>query len=292
MTARLRLISSLAAAGLFAVSASAGPLVYVTAVNYDTFTGEFGTMNPTTGAFNQIGPGMADPLSGLVPGPNGTLLSISFSGNLDSINPVTGAVTVIGATGLGDLAYFIAALNGTVYTTDLNSNLYTVNTTTGAVSLIGNTGIPPCPSLTNPDEVSDLSMFTYGGNLYETFDGINLVTMALVDAPELYQINTTTGVATAVDPTTFGLGAAAWANGTLYAFDSAASNTVVSLNPANGNTAFIANDNLNGFDVVGATATPEPGSLALACGGIATIVLLRRRRDLNRRSCEEEQVRF
>jgi hypothetical protein len=284
MTARLHLISSLAVAGLFARSAGAGPLVYVTAVNYNTSTGEFGTTDPTTGTFNQIGAGMPDPLSGLVPGPNGTLLSMSFSGNLDSINPVTGAVTVIGATGLGNLAAFIAALNGTVYTTDLESNLYTVNTTTGAVTLIGNTGIPPCPSLTDPDEVSDLSMFTYGGNLYETFDGINLVTMALVDSPELYQINTTTGVATLVDPTAFGLGAAAWVNGTLYAFDSAASNTVVSLNPVNGNTAFVTNDDMNGFDVIGATATPEPASFALACGGIATIVLLRRRRRPTRRS--------
>src|SRR5271166_4875152 len=64
---------------LFAASAGAGPLAYVTTINYDTFTGEFGTMNPTTGAFNQIGGVISDPLSGLVSGPNGTLLSISFS---------------------------------------------------------------------------------------------------------------------------------------------------------------------------------------------------------------------
>jgi hypothetical protein len=149
MLIRQEMIVPLALA-LFTASASAGPIVYAVSTNFNNFTGQFGTVDLTTGTFNQIGPVTSDPLSGLVPGPNGTLLGVSASGNLDSVNPATGAISVIGATGLGGLAYYTAELNGTVYATDLNSNLYTVNTTTGAASLIGATGIPICPSLTNP----------------------------------------------------------------------------------------------------------------------------------------------
>ncbi len=272
---------------LFAASASADSLAYVVSTNYNTFTGQFGTLDLTKGSFNQIGPGIADPLTGLVQGPNGRLLSISVSGNLDSVNPATGAVSVIGATGLGTLADYIAELNGTFYTTDLNSNLYTVNPTTGAVTLIGNTGIPPCPSLTNPNEVSDLSLFTFGGKLYETFDGINLTTSAVVDSPELYQINTTTGVATLIGSTAFGLDAAVQVNGSVdgLAFGYTGSNEVLSLNPANGNTAFLNDyvsspvpNGVNSYDIEGATPVPEPAPFTLAGIGIATVVAVNSRK--------------
>ncbi len=261
---------------LFTASASADPLLYVVTINYNNFTGQFGTMDPTTGAFNQIGGVTADPLDGLVQGPNGKLLSLSVSGNLDSINPATGAISVIGATGLGNLAFTTAELNGTVYATDLKNNLYTVSTTTGAATLIGPTGIPPCPSLTNPADVSDEVLFTNGGKLYAAFDGINLTSLAPVDSPELYQINTATGVATLVGPTALGLDAAAFENGTLYAFDFGYTgpNTVLSLNPSNGNTTFVTDYSLNGFNVTGAAATtPEPESLKLGLHGDCSLSL-------------------
>jgi hypothetical protein len=279
-----KLILSLA---LFAASASADTLVYAVNTNYNNFTGQFGTVDLTTGAFNQIGSAIADPLTGLVPGPNGKLLSISASGNLDSVNPATGAISVIGATGLGNLAYNIAELNGTVYATDLQSNLYTVNTTTGAASLIGYTGIPICPSLTNPNDVSDEALFADGGKLYATFDGVNLNTLASVDFPELYQINPATGVATLVGPTALGLDAAVQLNGTVYglAFGFGQSNTVLSLNLANGNTTFL-NDyisspvagGVNSFDIEGAIPTPESASFGLLAIGIAAVLVVRRRR--------------
>lgn len=108
---------------LFAASASADTLVYAVSTNYNNFTGEFGTADLSTGAFNQIGPVTSDPLTGLVSGPNGNLLSVSASGNLDSINPASGAVSVVGAIPVanarGNAPYSIAELNGTVYATDL-----------------------------------------------------------------------------------------------------------------------------------------------------------------------------
>jgi hypothetical protein len=287
MFARQKLFFSLALA-LYTASASAGPLVYAVSTNYNTFTGEFGTVDLGTGAFNQIGPSISDPLDGLVPGPNGNLLGLSVSGNLDSVNPATGAVSVIGATGLGSLAGFLGELNGTVYATDLSNNLYTVNTTTGAATLIGPTGIPPCPSLTNPDDVSDETLFTAGGNLYATFDGINLVTSGVVDSPELYQINPATGVATLVGPTSLGLDAAVFLNGTVYGFDFSftGSNTVLSLNLANGNTTFLTDyasspvaGGVNAYDIEGVTPTPEPASFALVGIGIGLVfVSVRRKR--------------
>jgi hypothetical protein len=150
--------------------------------------------------------------------------------------------------------------------------------------------MPPCPSLTDPDEVSDETLFAAGGNLYATFDGINLITSALVNSPELYQINPTTGVATPIGPTTLGLDAAVQLNGTVYGFavGYSGSNTVVSLNLANGNTTFVTDyvtapvaGGANAFDIEGASPTPEPASFTLI--GIGTGLVLacgrRKRRD-------------
>ena len=240
---RHMLIAS-AAMILSTVTASAGPVVYAVSTNFNSFTGLFGTMDLTTGTFNEIGPVIADPLEGLMPGPDGKLLSLSFSGNLDSINPASGAVSVIGATGLGNVAGVAAELNGTVYATDLFNNLYSVNTATGVASLIGPTRLPICPSLIDPGvEVSDETLFGANGKLYATFDGINLLDSSLVDPPELYQINPVTGVATTVGATALGLGAVLQLNGTVYGldFDPFGQNTVLSLNLANGNTTFLNN---------------------------------------------------
>jgi hypothetical protein len=273
---------------LFTASASAGPLVYAVSTNFNNFTGQFGTVDLTTGTFNEIGSVISDPLFGLMPGPNGNLLSLSISGNLDSINPATGAVSVIGATGLGNVAGVTAEFNGTVYATDLYNNLYSVNTTTGVASLIGPTGLPICPSLISPVEVSDETLFTANGKLYATFDGVNLTTLALVDSPELYQINPATGVATLVGPTAMGLDAVVPVNGTVYGLDFgyyAGPNTVLSLNLANGNTTFL-NDyvsspvpgGVNSFDIEGASPTPEPASFTLLGIGIAAVLVSRRRK--------------
>jgi hypothetical protein len=275
---------------LFSASASAGPLVYAVSTNFNNFTGQFGTLDLTTGTFNQIGPVISDPLFGLMPGPNGNLLSLSVSGNLDSVNPATGAVSVIGATGLGDVAGVTGELNGTVYATDLYNNLYSVNTTTGVASLIGPTGLPICPSLVSSSEVSDETLFTANGKLYATFDGVNLMNLAAVDSPALYQINPATGVATLVGPTALGLDAVVQLNGTVYGLDFgfyAGSNTVLSLNLANGNTTFL-NDyvssptagGVNAFDVLGVSPTPEPASFTLVGIGIAAVLVskLRKRR--------------
>jgi len=104
----------------------------------------------------------------------------------------------------------------------------------------------------------------------------NATTLALVDDPELYQINPTTGAATLVGPTAFQLNAVVEANGTVYGFTAA--NQVLSLNLATGSSTFVANYDPAAFFITGAAATPEPASVALAGIGIAAILVLRRRR--------------
>jgi hypothetical protein len=287
MFTKRKLFMSVSLALFTAASASAGPIVYTISINYNNFTSQFGTMDLTTGAFNQIGSVISDPLGGLMPGSNGKLLSLSLSGNLDAVNPSTGAVSVIGATGLGNLAGVTAEFNGTVYATDLYNNFYRVNATTGLASLIGSTGMPICPSLISPVEVSDETLFTANGKLYATFDGINLMNSTLVDSPELYQINPATGMATMVGPTALGLQAAVQIDGAVYGldFNPTGPSAVLSLNLANGNTTFLNNylsspvaGGVNGFAVTGVSPIPEPGSIALGGIGIAALIAWGRRR--------------
>jgi PEP-CTERM motif len=264
-----RKISALLMLAWFAAPASAGTIVYVS-----TFTGQFGTMDAATGTFTQIGPSFTDPLGGLVQGGPTGYMGVSFSGNLDSVNPATGTISVIGATGLGSAALDTAELNGTVYETDYGNNLYTINTTTGAASLIGPTGMPPVPS--DPADLVDEAFFGADGKLYATFDAFNATTYALVDPPELYQINTTTGLATLVAPTAFQLDAAVDLGGTIYGFTAA--DTVLSLDLATGGSTFVTNYDPAAFFVTGVAQTPEPASFTLAGIGIAAVLIARRRR--------------
>jgi hypothetical protein len=265
--------------GLALSTAGASPVLYVT-----TFTGQFGapnagqfgTINPTTGSYQQIGPSFADPFGGLVQGGPTGYLGVTFSGNLDSVNPATGAVSVIGATGLGGGALDTAQLNGTVYETDSSSNLYTINTTTALATLIGPTGIPSAP--TDPADLFDEALFSANGNLYATWDVFNATTLVLVTDPELYQINPATGVATEIGPTARQVDAAYDLNGIVYAFTATTTPQVLSLDLATGNTSLVTNYDPAAFFITGAAPTPEPGSFAMLGIGMAAVLISRRRR--------------
>jgi hypothetical protein len=300
MIARKTLLSSLALL-LFTTSASANSLVYVVSGKNQ----QFGTVDLSTGAFSQIGPDTPEGEDGLVPGPSGSLLTLTYSGNLDSINPATGITTVIGATGLADCSNYpvspcgptsandLARLGGTLYATDISNNLYTVNPLTGAATLIGPTGIPADPAnpgSTNPDGTSnafDESLFSAGGSLYATFDAITInpspFTVTPVISPDLYKINPATGLATLIGPTALTIGAVVGVNGTFYAFNNMAGE-VDTLDLTNGNTnavSYFPPD--GGLLVQGASAeAPEPASFAFIVIGIAAIAVSRLRRDTPR----------
>lgn len=273
------------ALALTVTAAHASSLVYTIGDS-----GQFGTVNLSTGSFAPIGPGIPVGMGGLVQGPGGNLLSLGFDGNLYSINPATGGLSTVGATGLGDCstpastcgsnsANIIGSLGSNLYATDFANNLYAVDPTTGAATLIGTTGIPALPFIPHspvpgdPDGsfyVYDEFLFSSGGSLYANFDAgifdpVTFTPTSLI-APMLYQINTTTGLASILSPTDFGLAGITDVDGTLYAF-SLPTSTIVTLDLANGSTAYVSDADADAGMVGGATPvapTPEPSSLALA----------------------------
>jgi hypothetical protein len=97
-----------------------------------------------------------------------------------------------------------------------------------------------------------------------------------VPQPQHCSAPLTTGAATLIGPTAFGIDAALQVNGAVYGFTSA--NTVLSLNVANGNTTFVTNYDPNAMDITGAAATPEPASFGLVAIGIAASLIAGRRK--------------
>src|SRR5580698_5064915 len=283
-----RLLFSLAPV-LLAAPASAGPIVYFINGSQQT-----GTIDLTTGAFQPLGPSpnVNAPLGyfGLAAGPNGSLETFLYNGDVASINPATGVATDIGPSGLGDCTTFgvspcppnsandIGGSAGKIYATDYQNQLYGLNPQTGAATLIGPTGIPAFVPGFNPDGTVtfyDEAIFGAPGGLYMTFDSFefDLNTFAngsTVVAPELYRINTSTGVATPIGPTDLGIGAVVGVNGTYYAFDDL-TNQIESLNLTNGSTTFVSNFDPAARLIQGAAGTPEPASTMLV--GIGLLVL-------------------
>jgi len=282
--------------------ATASPLVYVISGN-----AQFGTVDLGNGVFRQIGSQTLEGSTGLVPGPNGSLLTLGFSGNLDSIDAATGVSTVKGPTGLADCSSYPASpcgptsvsafgnFGGSLYATDFANNFYTLNTATGAATLIGNTGIPALPfipgivvngSLNFYDEI----LFGAGGKLYATFDvGMHDFATSvntIVIPPNLYQINPSTGLATLVAPTALGLTALTNVNGTIYGFTfDGEMSQGVTLNLANGNTSPVSGVDPAAGSIGGAAAVPEPASIALAGIGMVAIVAWTWRRRIDKRAC-------
>lgn len=280
-------------------AARATPVAYVV-----TDSQQFGTVDLAAGTFTSIGPGLAVGGGGLVSGPNGTLLTLTFSGALESINRATGVESLVGATGLGDCsqpaspcgpnsANSLGELGTNLYATDFQNNLYSVNSATGVATLIGATGMPALsfvPHSLVPGDPDgsfyfyDEGLFSSGGKLYANFDtGIfdpTTFTPMSILSPNLYQINPLTGAATLVGPTALGLSTAFDANGSVYAFD-VATGEIVNLNVTNGDTTHFSDFDptvgiING--AVSPAATPEPASLALVGTGLAAIAGSMRRR--------------
>lgn len=296
MLIRQKLILSLA---LLTIPATAGPLAYIVSGGL-TGAGQFGTVDLSTGAFQQIGPLEPDGYFGLAPGPNGSLLSLTYAGNLDSINPATGVPTRIGATGLGACvipspacgptsAFSLGSVDGKIFATDFQNDLYVVNPLTGAATLLSNaTGIPASPFVLgsqNPDgtlNFADEAIWGSGGYLYVTYDAITFDPVAgqpssILLAPKLYRVDPSTGLATVIGPTDLGIGGAMVVNGSTYEFNDL-TGQIATLDLSTGTTNPTGYFDPSAGVIQGAAPTPEPESLALASIGIAALVISRRRR--------------
>lgn len=98
-------------------------------------------------------------------------------------------------------------------------------------------------------------------------------------APELYQIDPATGLATLIGSTDLGIGAALELNGATYAFNDL-TNQIETLNLLTGKATPVGSFDLAAGVIQGAAPTPEPASLMLAAAG-AVIILISKRRKLS-----------
>lgn len=214
--------------GPFALSLGAAPPSNPRFVYVVTSNNQFGVVNLTTGAFHQIGPDTPEGQANLVWW-HGSLLSLTFSGELEKINPATGETSDIGPTGLGGNAIDLGEVRGKLYATDFSNNIYSVNPDTGEATFLRATGLSPIPAVppVNPDgtvNLFDESLYGTTGKLYATFDAFTINPTTLVQTPDdccgptLYQIDPSTGVATAIGPTKLNLGSTVEVNGEFYAF--------------------------------------------------------------------------
>ena len=145
------------------------------------FDDRFGTIDNTTGSYTQIGTLPIGQAAGI--GAVGDVLYVqSMQGELLTVDPVTGASTVVGNADLSTTSEIFAGGGNGLFEFDSQSNLYSINPGTGAATLIGPTGLPA------NNGGWDTSISDDGINLFVTAGGGGKI-------DELYEINTTTGLA-------------------------------------------------------------------------------------------------
>jgi len=199
-------------------------------------SGDFGTLNLSTGAFTKLGN------SGQTPAGMGELGSNLYiggdeNGTLYQVNLSDGALTVVGNASVIYRAF--GATTSSLYAVDVaNGNLYSVNAATGAATLIGPTGLNL--------STSDTAMSANAGVLYFAADtGSGSI---------LYLIDTATGAATTIGNTGLRqVESMVYQNGLLYAGTEGGG--LYTLDPATGNATFVANTGIDAWGMA------EPASV-------------------------------
>ncbi len=238
-------------------------------------SGEFGTMDLSTGVFNPEG-NSGQTLAGLAVA-NGSIFASSYltaNGTLFTVDPATGGLTIVGnAMGVAyddfgsTTSGLYAVSNGSI------QELYSIDPTTGAATLIGPTGLG-----------------------YGAWRGLsnNSAALYFADGPNLYTLNTSTGAATLVGPFGGGaeMGAMLTEDGVFYGGDDS-NNTLDTIDPTTGTATAgpTPSANLDGsfyglapFPVPagsggnGPSPTPEPSSLLLLATGLAGFLGMARRK--------------
>jgi hypothetical protein len=245
---------------VLAVASADGGTIYEASNSTGLQSHDFGTLNPSTGAFTSIN-SSGSALVGLGSTGNGTLYGMAlFGSTLYQINPITGVQTPIGDAAIS--AILFGATTAGLYALDNNLNLYSINRTNGSSTLIGPTGLP----VTGP---SLLGISSNASVLYLTKD------------TGLYSLDTTTGAAQFIGDTGETIGAMVLSSGQLYAGVETAATPLRldTLNPMTG--AATAGPNLTGTTQLvwglATTGVPESGgTLLLLFVALAPLLIVRR----------------
>ncbi len=247
------LLSSLA-------TANADPIAYM-----GTDTGEFGTIDLTTGSFSLLG-NSGQTLAGMAVA-GGELFASAYHtalGTLFTVDPANGTLTTLGNSDV-NIDDFGSTTSG-LYAVGVNGNLYSFNATNGAATLIGPTGIG-----------------------FGSWRGLstNSSTLYFADGIDLYTLNTSTGAATLVGDMGGGveIGALLAEGGVLYGGEEVPSLQIDTLDPATGLAT-------SGPPLAGATGhfyalapnpiptspppVPEPATFGVLGVGIVSLAMLRR----------------
>lgn len=269
------------------VFALAGPMPVDAGTVYVVggFNNEFGTLNLSTGAFQQIGTltlPSGDELFGMAFSSNGALYGIdsggigpSYTTHLFRIDPATAVVTDLGDTG----QYFIAAaVNGnTVYALSETGtvsgppgSLYTVDPSNGNTTMIGPISF----------EGDGLMSFSPSGQLFAgeySYPGDNL-----------YTVDPTTAISTFAGDMNHIMNSGFFVGNTLYTLGTNDTYGIYTVDTTNGTATQVGTYTLPNGDPIFASAylpgtlevaTPEPASLTLlALGGLGLAGYARRRR--------------
>lgn len=198
---RTALFAAISVIALFITNAAAfGSTIDV--VFYDN---RFGTIDDTTGTFNQLSTLPISASSGIA-SMGGMLFIEDMGSKLFTVDPITGAYTLVGNTGLNVTSGAFAGDENGLFEVDYASNLQQIDPLTGHGSLIAATGL-----VANNGHY-DTSLSAFGNSLYYTAGVAGA-------SDELYQIDMMTGHTTDLGSTgVTGIAGSAIANGELELF--------------------------------------------------------------------------
>lgn len=231
---------------------SKGATFYALAFDQPTTT-PFGTIDPTTGVFTQIGSNFPDSAQDIAVSPTGVVYAILETGALVTINTTTAAITTVGTlpSGVQSLAF---RPDGTLFGAS-GTSLYTLNKSTAAGTLLGAMGL--------------------GGSGADNirFDGSTLLVMTTDANSKLYSLNQTTGAGTLIGSSGVNdVSLDAFSGGILYGSNTVgAQNRIVQINPATGAGTEGANMSTEYLFSLASTAAPEPATFLICCAGLALL---------------------
>lgn len=180
MIKTLPFIASVAAAALASSAQAQSNVVF--AVNNNQPTGSFGTINLSTGSFNQIATIGSSNINDIAYCPtNGILYGISNQTVLVKFNQTNGTITQVAPLSQNVLSLVFRPADGALFAASA-TKLFTVNLATGKTTPVGGYGNPH-----NLNKAGQNIRFASDGNLYTSNTSTNT---------DIYQIDPASGSAT------------------------------------------------------------------------------------------------